>query len=480
MMRRSQALTALALILGCNAPRIAAESTAASRDPRDAATISNPADAAALAADVRAETLRAWAAYRKYAWPHDELLPITRTYRDFYGESISIAPVDAYSTLKVMGFDDEAKRIESFVVNDLSFRKNSFVKVFEVNIRILGGLLCVYELSGNADVLGKARDIGDRLLPAFRSPTGLPYRFVNLETGATKEKVVNVAEAGSYLFEFGILSYYTGDPKYYQAAKRASLEINSLRSKLGLLGRDLDVETGQWTMTQSMVGAYADSYFEYLYKSWMLFHDPDIKRVWDDSIAAIQKYIAEPHGELLWYGKVDMNTGRKVNAEVTLWDAFFPGLLALSGDIGRAKAGQAAWDRLWDMHGLIPMVYDYDKGQILNPYYQLNPELIESTYYLWHFTKDPRYLAMVSKYYADIKRYCRNETAYCHIEDVTTMKKADEMETFFIAETMKYCYLTFQRDCPVNADDYVFSTEAHPFKKSHFNGAAIARGLQVN
>jgi hypothetical protein len=54
------------------------------------------------------------------------------------------------------------------------------------------------------------------------------------------------------------------------------------------------------------------------------------------------------------------------------------------------------------------------------------------------------------------------------------------METFFIAETMKYCYLTFQRSCPVNADDYVFSTEAHPFKKSHFRGAAIAKGLGIN
>ena len=218
---------------------------------------------------MKAETLRAWTAYCKYAWSHDELLPITRTYKDWYGESISIAPIDAYSTLKVMGLDDEANRIESFVVNGLTVQKNDFVKVFEVNIRVLGGLLCIYELSGNADVLRKARDMGDRLLPAFRSPTGLPYRFVNLETGATREKIVNVAEAGSYLFEFGILSYYTGDPKYYQTAKRASLEINSLRSKLGLLGRDLDVETGRWTMTQSMVGAYADSYFEYLYKSWL-------------------------------------------------------------------------------------------------------------------------------------------------------------------------------------------------------------------
>src|SRR5580658_3602936 len=190
-------------------------------------------DAPALAADVRAETLRTWNAYVRYAWPHDELLPISRSYKDWYGDPINIAPIDAYSTLKVMGFDSEAARIEDFVVTKLSFQKDEFVKVFEVNIRILGGLLCIYEMTGDKAVLAKAREFADRLLPAFRTPTGLPYKFVNLATGARRDATVNIAEAGSYLFEFGLLSYYTGEPKYYQAAKRASLEINSLRSPLG-------------------------------------------------------------------------------------------------------------------------------------------------------------------------------------------------------------------------------------------------------
>lgn len=431
-------------------------------------------DAPALAADVKAETLRTWNAYVRYAWPHDELLPISRSYRDWYGDPINIAPIDAYSTLKVMGFDAEAARIEDFVVGKLSFQKDEYVKVFEVNIRILGGLLCIYEMSGNKAVLAKAREFADRIMPAFQTPTGLPYKFVNLATGARRDPTVNVAEAGSYLLEFGLLSYYTGEPRYYQTAKRASLKINALRSPLGLLGRDLDVETGRWTMTESMVGAYADSYFEYLYKSWLLFGDPEIKSVWDSSISAIQRHIAEPRGPLLWYGKVDMNTGRKVNADVTLWDAYFPGLLALSGDLPRAEAGQASWDRLWDKHGLIPMGYNYDTDTVTNPYYQLNPELIESTYYLWRLTGNPRYQEEIAKYYADLKRHCRNETAYSHIEDVRTMKKADEMETFFIAETLAYLYLSFSNDCPVNPADYVFSTEAHPFRKRDFDPAVAA------
>jgi hypothetical protein len=334
-------------------------------------------------------------------------------------------------------------------------------------------------LSGDGQVLEKARDFADRLLPAFRSPTGLPYYYVNLRTGAAKGKIVNVAEAGSYLFEFGILSYYTGNPVYYQTAKNADRKLHALRSPLGLLGRDINVETGEWTMTQSMVGAYADSYFEYLYKSWLLFHDPEIKRIWDESIAAIQGHIAEPRGDLLWYGKVDMDTGRKASSEVTLWDAFFPGLLALSGDLERSARSDAAWDRVWDLKGLVPEVYDYDRDVIVNPYYQLNPEVIESAFYLWKFTGDVRYFDRIAKYYGDIRRFCRTDVAYSQIRDVRTMEKADEMATFFIAETLKYSYLSFDQGNPVNPVDYVFSTEAHPFRKAVFQEPMISRNLGI-
>jgi hypothetical protein len=462
----------VACVFLCGPVGLSAESSSAGDVTADPVT-----RAAFLARDVKEETLRTWKAYTTYAWPHDDLLPLSNRYSDRYGESISIAPIDAYSTLKVMGLASEAKRIEDFVVSDFTFDKDDFVKVFEVNIRILGGLLCMYEISGDSRILEKARQFGDRLLPAFRSPTGLPYYFVNLRTGATRGKIVCVAEAGSYLFEFGILSYYTGNPVYYQTAKRADLKLHSMRSPIGLLGRDVNVETGEWTVTQSVVGAYADSYFEYLYKSWLLFKDPEIKRIWDASIEAIQRCIAEPRGRLLWYGKVDMKTGRKVSSEVTLWDAFFPGLLALSSDLPRAARSDEAWDLLWRRYGLIPMVYDYDRDQIVNPYYQLNPEVIESAFYLWHYTGDPLYLRNVERYYADIKEHCRTEVAYCHIEDVRTMKRADEMETFFIAETLAYCYLTFDKGNPVNPDDYVFSTEAHPFRKGAFHRPKVIHNL---
>jgi hypothetical protein len=74
----------------------------------------------------------------------------------------------------------------------------------------------------------------------------------------------------------------------------------------------------------------------------------------------------------------------------------------------------------------------------------------------------------------------QTEIAFCHIENVTSKKQKDEMETFFIAETLKYFYLTFNAKATVNLDDYVFSTEAHPFRKSNFKPDRIKQCLGIN
>jgi hypothetical protein len=175
-----------------------------------------------------------------------------------------------------------------------------------------------------------------------------------------------------------------------------------------------------------------------------------------------------------------MQTGEKISSRVTLWDAYFPALLALSGDIERAEAAQFAWDWLWNKHGLIPVAYHYDTDSVEDPYYQLNPEVIESAYYLWHLTGDSTYSRMVDQYYSDLKAYCRNDVAFAHVKDVTSKEKDDQMATFFIAETMKYCWLTFDNETPVNPSNYVFTTEAHPFKIDNFDKNLAKSRLNFN
>ena len=68
-----------------------------------------------------------------------------------------------------------------------------------------------------------AQDLGNRLLPAFHTPTGLPYPRVNLLRGMDealkRADVTCTACAGSIIMEFAALSRYTQDPKY-EVSKR--------------------------------------------------------------------------------------------------------------------------------------------------------------------------------------------------------------------------------------------------------------------
>ncbi|MEZ5197987.1 MAG: glycoside hydrolase family 47 protein [Bacteroidales bacterium] len=105
---------------------------------------------------------------------YDVLLPISKNARNWYEEPLYISPIDAYSTLKVMGMEKEAARIETYVTDSVSFDKDIYVKVFEVNIRVLGGLLAMYQYTENDRVLAQATDFADRMLPAFESGTGIP------------------------------------------------------------------------------------------------------------------------------------------------------------------------------------------------------------------------------------------------------------------------------------------------------------------
>jgi hypothetical protein len=441
----------------------------------DAAPAADPISAAG----VKAEFVRSWDAYRKYAWGHDLLQPVSRGHADWYKESLHISPIDAYSTMRVMGLETQAKEVEQYIIDSVTFDKDIFVKTFEVNIRILGGMLAMYAYTQNPVILAKTRDFGDRMLKAFRSPTGIPYYWVNLRTGEAKGAKVNTAEAASYTFELGLLSYYTRDPKYYQAGKKATMAIYSRRSPIDLVGFEINNETGEWLNKDAYIGAGADSYFEYLYKSWLLFRDPELRQVWDRSIAAINRYIPEKIDSSVWYGRVDMNTAAKTSPAVTLYDAFFPTILALDGHMKLAEQFQATWNRLWNKYGLEPMGYNYKTGVPTDPVYDLNPEIIESAYYLHHITGDNRYLDMGRKYYSDVLKYCRTDIAFSSIADVRTMKQNDELPTFFFAETMKYFYLLFGGNPAVNIDKYVFNTEAHPFKKSDFQPAEIKTRLGI-
>lgn len=438
------------------------------------------------AQDIKAETIRTWNAYKQYAWGYDVLLPLSKKGYNWYEESLGISPIDAYSTLAVMGFDKETQEIEQYALA-MDWDKDVFVQVFEVNIRIMGGLLAIYEHTRNPEALKKAIDFGDRLLPAFNSPTGIPYHSVNLKTGQTSGDkgqgdgtIVNVAQGGTYLIEFGILSYYAKDPKYYQAAKKATRAIFDRKSEIGLPGDYINVETGQWTNNWSYLQAGVDSYYEYMFKSNQLFPDPEVAQMWEYSLDKINQYLAEDYDGRLFYNCVNMHTGEVVKRSISLYDAFFPAVQAAHGDLANAEKNMASWDWLWDKYGLLPTRYLYEQNTVEYANSELNPEIIESAYFLHQITGDPKYLSMVFKYWDDINKCCRNAVAFHAIEDVTTMEAKDYLATYFMAETLKYFYLAVAEKDQFDFKEHIFNTEAHPFKKSHFKQANLSEYLGIN
>jgi mannosidase alpha-like ER degradation enhancer 2 len=294
----------------------------------------------------------------------------------------------------------------------------------------------------------------------------MPYEYVNLHTGAVRGAESNPAEVGSLLLEYGMLARLTGKQVYYDKAKQAVVALYKRQSHIGLVGLGINVETGKWTDQTAGIMGGIDSYYEYLLKAAILFHDKDCERMWMASATAINKYLADQRPNGLWYGQANMKTGRRTSTYYGALDAFFPAVLVLAGDRDRAARLQDSSYLMWNFAGIEPERFDYVKMQIVDPGYPLRPEIIESAYYLYHDTHDAKYLAMGQTFFDALVKYCRTDTGFAELSDVRTKEKKDSMESFFFAETLKYLYLIFAPPSTVDFDSIVFNTEAHPMKRN--------------
>jgi mannosidase alpha-like ER degradation enhancer 1 len=138
----------------------------------------------------------------------------------------------------------------------------------QCNIRLLGGLISGHILAKEHSshlkdgpyqdqLLHLAENLGSRFLPAFETPTGLPYAWINLKYGVMENETTETSTSGcgSLILEMGALSRLTGDSRYEAAALRALRKLWSMRSSLNLVGTTLDVLTGKWIEYSSGIGA---------------------------------------------------------------------------------------------------------------------------------------------------------------------------------------------------------------------------------
>lgn len=417
-----------------------------------------------LAEQVKQEFLHAWNGYKTHAWGNDALLPLSKSSKNWYDVSLLMTPIDAFDTMLLMGLDKEAAETKELIFSELSFDHDIFVSNFEITIRLLGGLLSAYEMDGDKRFLDLAEDLGRRLLPAFNSSTGMTYGQVNLKTGKVNYQVNNPAEIGTLMIEFGTLTKHTQDSVFYKSAKKAMMALYNRRSEIDLVGTTIDVETGEWQNKEAHISGMIDSYYEYALKSWLLFGDEDFQKIWKTHEPAIEKYLLDEVATGTWYGRANMDTGERTQTTYGALDAFMPGVLVLAGDIETAKKVQESNFKMWQLHGIEPEGLDYISMEVKWAGYPLRPENIESAYYLYKATGDQKYLDMGKAMFQSLVQYCRVEDGYAALSSVLTKEKSDDMESFFLAETMKYAYLLFADDKVFDLDKHVFNTEAHPMR----------------
>ena len=147
-------------------------------------------------------------------------------------------------------------------------------------------------------------------------------------------------------------------------------------------------------------------------------------------------------------------------------DAFFPAVLVLSGDLSRAKRLQSSSFRMWQLNHIEPEEINFGSMIVTSEGYPLRPEIVESTYYLYHFTHDPKYLRMGKTMWRDFVKYCRNDVGYAALKSVITKEKTDSMQSFLFAETFKYFYLLFSPPRTLDFNSVIFNTEAHPVRRT--------------
>ncbi|XP_076873997.1 mannosyl-oligosaccharide 1,2-alpha-mannosidase IA [Brachyhypopomus gauderio] len=432
----------------------------------------------------------AWDNYKRYAWGSNELRPVSKQGHssNLFGSLKGATIVDALDTLYIMEMYDEFEAATEWVEKNLDFNMNAEISVFEVNIRFVGGLLSAYYLSGKEVFRRKAVELGEKLLPAFKTPTGIPWALLNLKSGIGRNwpwasgGSSILAEYGTLHLEFMHLGRLSGKPVFAEKVMNIRKVLNRLDKPQGLYPNYLNPNSGQWGQHHVSVGGLGDSFYEYLLKAWLMSDkkDEEGKKLYYDALKAIETnlirkssggltYIAEWKGGLLEHkmghltcfaggmialgadGAPDTNTGHQME---------------LAAEIARTCHESYARTNL----KLGPEAFRFDGGveaiatRQNEKYFILRPEVIETYMYMWRFTHDPKYRQWGWEAVQALEQHCRVEGGYSGVRDVyaNSPNHDDVQQSFYLAETLKYLYLLFSEDDHLPFEHWVFNTEAHP------------------
>ncbi|KAL3284844.1 hypothetical protein HHI36_018983 [Cryptolaemus montrouzieri] len=433
----------------------------------------------------------AWRGYKQYAWGHDHLKPISKSYHDWFGLGLTI--VDSIDTIYIMGLKEEYNEAREWIMKHLQFDINRDVNLFEVTIRVLGGLLSIYHLTSDKMYLDKSIDFADRLMSCFNTDSGIPYSDVNPFTRKAHPPKwspdSSTSEVTTIQLEFRDLSRATGNPKYENAAAKVSQLVHKLEKTDGLVPIFINPNTGQFRVSSTItLGARGDSYYEYLLKQWLQTGKTIdyLRDDYVDAILGVENHLVKrtvPNG-FLFVGEL-LNGGKDFRPKMDHLTCYFPGTLALGFHNGLPKSHQKLAEDLlstcyqtYARHPtfLAPEITHFNiQGENSNDIYVkandahnlLRPEFIESLWYMYQFSENSTYQDWGWQIFQGFENYTKVSNGYTSIGNVrssTDVRPRDMMESFFLAETLKYFYLLFSDDPKlIDLDKYVVNSEAHIF-----------------
>lgn len=304
--------------------------------------------------------IHAWSGYKTHAMGYDELMPLSHRGVDGLG-GLGATVIDALDTAMIMGADEVVYEAGLWIEKHLPQRieGKGQVNLFETTIRVLGGLLSAYHLSGgdqgripqqkgpNPSIyLENARNLADRLLTAFTaSPSDIPYSDVVLREKSAHpapDGLSSTAEVATVQLEFNYLSYLTGDPKYSVEAMKVLQHIKTLPKVEGLVPIYINPESGHFSGDNIRLGSRGDSYYEYLIKVWLQQRGSNFSYLYNMYVEAIKgvKHLlvrkSVPNG-LLFVGELPYGQEGRFSPKMDHLVCFLPGTLALGATKGLTK-----------------------------------------------------------------------------------------------------------------------------------------------
>lgn len=432
----------------------------------------------------------AWNGYKKYAWGANELSPLSKKacHGGVFGKNdIGLTIIDALDTLYIMGLKEEYKEARLWVQTNFTLDNcEGPIDAFEMTIRIVGGFLSMYALTGDSLYKNKAKYVVDKILPMFETPTGIPKTMIDFRTNQTTNYEWAyggssiLSQYGSFHLEFDYLTEITGVSLYKTQVEKIRKLLLNAKKPFDLYPIFINPDNAEWGLLYISIGAYGDSFYEYLLKSWIQsgYKDEMSKKMFLNTLNPIkQRLIGKSFEHSMYLGLLKFG---ELEPKMDHLACFVPGLFALAGHslnnseyttlaIGLIETCHKSYENTPTKLGPEYFWFVDPKNEaralkIEESRFALRPETIESYFYLWRLTKDVKYRKWGWDFVAALESYCRTSNGFSGIKNVYDVNsdKDDVQQSYFLAETLKYLYLLYSDSSLLSLDEWIFNTEGHP------------------